>query len=522
MTIARDPPPLVAHGSPGEAPTRPIGLDSSPLHGELLGVERLEERARALAAEFTLARDPRRGPPRLLRHLDEDVKVLRSAYRALAGDVRRGEPGAPAAEWLLDNFHLIEGELREIRRNLPTRYYLQLPKLAARGRAGTPRVYAMAVELLRYSDARLDAHRLDRFMNAYQTVAPLTIGELWAWPSMLKLALIVHLRRLSEELLESRAGRHHADRCFAAFEGVKPGMAPPPLPAQLQVAFVDQLLQRMREYGSGAAELRKQLEQRLEAAGTTVEDAVRAEHQRQAMNHLSMGNSITSLRLCSSARLERLRREREPDRADPAGAIRRRSTPAWSSRAAIAIGTRSRSWPSRAVKRRYAWRCGRWRAHARRPEAPGTDARAAHVGYHLIGGGRRDSRSTWRIDRHCCGGCSASLLDARHQLLPRCPHPAHRAGRRGRRRGGPCQRRATMAVGLGRCGRADPGQRVRRGAHAAHRSPAHPSRRTATAGPARGRARGGAHAGDRAHDHHVGRRCHGPGRAPRGARAGQS
>ena len=279
---------------PGGAQLRPIGLDSSPLHGELLGVERLEERARALAAEFTLARNPRRGADRLLRRLSDDTRVLRHAYRALAGDVRRGEPIGLAAKWLLDNFHLVEGELLEIRRHLPTRYYLELPRLATRGHSGHARVYAMAVELLRCSDARLDAQRLDRFINAYQTVAPLSIGELWAWPSMLKLALIEHLCRLSKELLESRRGRLEADRCFVDFENAGANERLPLLPKVLHVAFVDQLLQRMREYGAGAAELRKQLEERLDAAGATVEDAVRAEHQREAMNHLSMGNSITS------------------------------------------------------------------------------------------------------------------------------------------------------------------------------------------------------------------------------------
>ncbi|HZN58390.1 MAG TPA: carbohydrate-binding protein, partial [Planctomycetota bacterium] len=300
MSIAPNSPSRAAPGPPGGARLRLIGLDSSPLHGELLGVERLEERARALAAGFTLARNPRRGPTRLLRRLSDHARVLRQAYRILAGDVRRGEPIAPAAEWLLDNFHLVEGEIREIRHHLPTRYYRELPKLATRELAGTARVYAMAVELLRYSDARLDARRLNRFVYAYQTVAPLTIGELWAWPSMLKLALIEHLRRLSEELIEGRASRLEADRCFAGFESGRAGGRPPPLPAELHVAFVDQLLQRMREYGTGAAELRKALEERLDAAGTTVEDAVRAEHQRQAMNHLSMGNSITSLRLCTT------------------------------------------------------------------------------------------------------------------------------------------------------------------------------------------------------------------------------
>src|SRR5439155_7737554 len=118
-----------------------------------------------------------------------------------------------------------------------------------------------------------------------------SIGELWAWPSMLKLALLEHVRRLSGELIESRAGRVEADRLFAEFESAQPNRRLPRLPNVLHVAFVDQLLQRMREYGAGAAEGRKQLEERLDASGTTVEDAVRAEHQRPAMNHVSMGNS---------------------------------------------------------------------------------------------------------------------------------------------------------------------------------------------------------------------------------------
>src|SRR4029078_5658218 len=136
--------------------------------------------------------------------------------------------------------------LREVRRNVPTPYYRELPKLAGRGRAGTVRVYAMAAELLRYRDARLDRQRLDRFMNAFQSVAPLSIGELWAWPSMLKLALIDHVRRLCEEMLRARQVRLDADECFACLESARDDARVPQLPAVLHVSFVDQLLQRMR------------------------------------------------------------------------------------------------------------------------------------------------------------------------------------------------------------------------------------------------------------------------------------
>src|SRR5438132_8723821 len=327
--------------------------------------------------------------PRLRRRLAEDARVLRRAYGLLAGDVRRGEPIAPAAAWLLDNFHLVEAEMREIRRHLPTRYYRELPKLTTRELAGTARVYAMAVELLRYSDARLDPKRLERFIYAYQTVAPLSIGELWAWPSMLKLALIEHLRRLSKELIESRAGRLEADRFFAEFENGQLKGRVSVLPPILHVAFVDQLLQRMREHGAEAAGLRKQLEERLDASGTTVEGAVRAEHQRQAMNRVSMGNSITSLRLCATfdwneyvedvSLIERILQR------DPSGVYGHME---FTSRDLYRHAVEALADPSGEAQVRVALRA----IESARQDAEklGTDSRAAHVGYHLIGGGRRE------------------------------------------------------------------------------------------------------------------------------------
>lgn len=366
---------------------RPVGLDSSPLHGELLGVDRLEERARTLAAAHTLARPGRRGTRQLLRSLDEDERALGRAHSAFAQDAHRGEPLAAAAEWLLDNFHVVTSEIREIQRNLPTRYYRELPKLASREHRGTARVYAMAVELLRFSDARLDEHRISRFVLAYQSVTPLTIGELWAWPSMLKLALVAHLRRLSGELVESRAGRLAADHHVEAFERSRD--TPPALPQHFHVAFADRLLQRMHEHGHGAATMRKQLEEHLGASGTTVEEAVRAQHQRQAMNLLSMGNSVTSLRLCStldwSEHIEAISAIEGILKRDPASVYGRMefSTRDRYRRAVEALAERTGEAQARVALRAVesARQVG---------EVAGSDARAAHVGYHLIGPGRRE------------------------------------------------------------------------------------------------------------------------------------
>jgi len=363
------------------------GPDTGPLRGELLSVEHLEERARVLAASYTLARNPRHRPLRFLPRLQENARVLRKAYQALATDVRRGEGVAPAAEWLLDNFHLVETEIVEVRKNLPQRYYLELPKLALRDLAGTARVHAMALEFIRHSDARFDLHRLTRFVSAYQTVAPLTLGELWAWPSMLKLSLIENLRRLTDEIMESRAGEAEADRYFTRFASTASGDPLPPLPENLSNAFVVHLVQHMRELGPRISELRIELERRLNANGRSVDEAVRAEHQRQTMGQASMGNSITGLRLVSTIdwnrTIERVSLMEQVLQRDPAGIYGQMD---FQSRDRYRQAVEELSEPTGEAQVRVALRAieSARQVGEKHPGDP-----SGHIGYHLIGGGRR-------------------------------------------------------------------------------------------------------------------------------------
>ncbi len=367
---------------------RAPGSDRNPLRAELLSVEHLEERGRVLAASYTVARNPRRRTRRLHPRLLENTRVLRRAYRELANDVRRGEPVAPAAEWLLDNFHLVETEAVEVRKNLPHRYYLELPKLASRDVAGTARVHALALEFIRHSDARFDLRRLVQFIGAFQSVAPLTLGELWAWPSMLKLCLIENIRRLVDEIMESREGEADADAYFTRFETLRPSEQLPALPDELSHAFVVQLVQRMRELGPRVGELRAELDRRLQAVGLSFDEALRAEHQRQTMGQASMGNSITALRLVSTTdwnrTIEQVSLMEQILRRDPAGVYGRMDFP---SRDRYRQSVEELSEPTGEAQVRVALRAVE---SARQAGERGEGEPATHVGYHLIGGGRRD------------------------------------------------------------------------------------------------------------------------------------
>jgi cyclic beta-1,2-glucan synthetase len=359
-----------------------------PLRDELLSIERLEERALALAASFTIHPNQRQRALNILPRFEDNVRVLRSAYRTLAEDVRTSQFVTSGAEWLLDNFYLVAAEITDIRRNLPLTYFRELPALASREHSGHARIYAIALELLRHSDSRLERSQLTRFLNSYQRVAPLTIGELWAWPSMLKLALIENLRRLANEMLAARAERRAADQYVSKLDE-RPDQGLPPLPELLDTAFVVQLLHRVREYGLRLSPMRTAVDEHLTARQTTAEDAIRGEHQRQAVAQVSVANVMTSLRFCAAVDwqdyVESVSLVERVLQRDPAGAYGRMD---FLSRDRQRQAIEELAEPTGDAQVRVALRAVE---SARQAAAIGSTAdRAAHVGYHLIDRGRRD------------------------------------------------------------------------------------------------------------------------------------
>lgn len=362
------------------------GPSEQPLRDALLSTERLEDRALALAASLTIDPQPRRRARDTFPRFDENVRLLRAAYRTLADDVRTGQFVVSAADWLLDNFHLISAEISDINRNLPRTYSRTLPTLAGREHAGHARVYSIAVELIRHSDSRLDRSQLIQFLNSYQQVAPLTIGELWAWPSMLKLALVENLRRLAEELLVARAARHAADQYVSRADDATAVEA---LPAWREPAFVVQLLHRVREYGLGLSAVRLAVDEDLASRHTTAEETIRGEHQRQGVAQVSMANAVTSLRLCATLDwpeyVESVSLVERILQRDPAAAYGRMD---FLSRDAQRRAVEELATPSGEGQLRVALKAIET---ARQAAAKTSTAdRTAHVGYHLVDRGRRD------------------------------------------------------------------------------------------------------------------------------------
>ena len=373
------------------APGAPsLWTDDQPIRAELFGIERLEDHARHLAAAQAVGARTMRGL-RLARRLEQNGAVLLSAYGNLVAAVDAGLPLTPAAEWLVDNFHLLEKQVREISTDLPPDYYRQLPKLLSGPLAGYPRIFGIAWAFVAHTDSNFDSATLLRFVHAYQEVQPLTIGELWAVSITLRIVLIENLRRLAGQIIASRAARRQADDLADKLLGT-PGPASTPLPpgsltpdpiAHLSDAFAVQLVHRLRDQDPSVTPTLEWLHRRLAAQGMTADSAVQDVHRSQVAANVTVRNIITSLRLIADVEWSELfERASLVDAALATGSTFIEMD--FATRNLYRGGIEDLARGSRQTELDIA------RAALARAVAAPAGSLASDTGYHLLAGGRRD------------------------------------------------------------------------------------------------------------------------------------
>jgi len=290
---------------------RSLGREE-PIRADIYGPDRLEAEAERLASRHKKV--SRRSRRQLLRRrLEESDRELRAIHESIVTGARRGEPISPAAEWLLDNFHLVLDQIREVREDFPRKYEKELPQLAEGEWRGYPRVYAIAIDVIAHTDSNPDMETLRRFLTAYQRVTPLSIGELWAVAIALRMALIENLRRLAGRMEVARRDRAKADalcdRVLSAIDAAAPGEREKTAEAILRTperraivvnpTFAVRVMQRLRDIDPALAAAQRWIEEGLAEQGLTTDAAVHAEHNRQTTAQATIANIIASMRLFS-------------------------------------------------------------------------------------------------------------------------------------------------------------------------------------------------------------------------------
>ncbi|WP_386362112.1 GH36-type glycosyl hydrolase domain-containing protein [Xanthomonas campestris] len=287
---------------PAAPPTQSARNAGNP-SAALLGDEQMEGLARALATSHVLYTGQAR--ELLLSGLKRNQRALGSAAAQLSQMVAEGVRMHPAGEWLLDNYYLVEEHMRLARLHLPPGYSRQLPRLQTTTATGLPRVYELGLQVVAHGDGRVDAITLSRFIAAYQQVAPLKLGELWAVPIVLRLALIDNVRRIADDIMHDGRDTHLAAQWAALLNAtaaaqpkdvvaVVADMARSQPPAT--GAFVAELTRGIQGRGPVLSMASAWVEQWLASEGHSVEGLVHAESQRQAAEQVAISNSIGSLR----------------------------------------------------------------------------------------------------------------------------------------------------------------------------------------------------------------------------------
>lgn len=290
-------------GAGGRNGNQALTPDEQPLRTKLCTFDQLEVGAKTLAAQFRTGTE--RVRDQLLPRLRDNARVINDAYDLVTAAVADKRRVSPAAEWILDNYYLIEQQIRTAKAHLPRSYSLSLPHLVTGSFKGYPRTYGMAIELISRVDGRVEALSLNGFVAAFQTVEPLKLGELWAIPIMLRLSLIENLRRVAGRVAAARRDRD------AALEWAQRMLdAVDQNPTDLILVLADMARADPKLSGPFIADLTRQLqghsphlsfaiswlEHRLSEQGMTIEQLVRDDGQAQAADQISIGNSIGSLR----------------------------------------------------------------------------------------------------------------------------------------------------------------------------------------------------------------------------------
>jgi len=281
--------------------------EKAPFRAELYTEEQLAQYAKTLAKNHAVVKE--RLAEHLLKRLAQNEDILMDVHGMLTQSVKQNHRVVPAGEWLLDNFYLIEEQIYIGKKHLPRKYSKGLPQLTNGDYADYPRVYHIAVEIISHTDGRVNLKSLVRFIKSYQTVTSLKIGELWAIPIMLRLALIENLRRISIQIamdIESKnQANYWAEELMETLEKDSKNLvlviadmarANP----TMNSSFVAEFTRKLQEKGTRMALPLNWLEQQLGDTSYTIAEMVHLENQKQAADQLSISNSISSLRFLNT------------------------------------------------------------------------------------------------------------------------------------------------------------------------------------------------------------------------------
>ncbi len=276
------------------------------INGVLLSTNQLEEHLRKIAIEQTLSNksDKQTYPiPRLKANFD----FITIVYKMLQEHIKLNIPIHPAGEWLLDNYYIIEENVKMVVRELPLKKYINFLGIANSDYNGFARIYVLASEILAYTDSKIDRKNLENFLKSYEEKKTLSMDEIWNISVFFKIELIENIRQVCEKIYSSQIQKYKVENIIERlvenkskdeiqFNSLNKYKIDLKRIQNMKYPFIEYMSFRLRQYGKKAYPFLNILEELVLKTGTEIGDVIDKEHLDIAEKKVAFGNCITSLK----------------------------------------------------------------------------------------------------------------------------------------------------------------------------------------------------------------------------------
>ncbi len=238
--------------------------------------------------------------------LIENFKTIEEVYNLLNEHLKLGINIHPAGEWLLDNFYIIEKTVKQIQKELPLKKYTNFVGISNGEYKGFARIYVLASEIVAYSDNKIEKENLSDYLESYQNKKTLSMDEIWNIGIFLQIAIIENITECCSKIYSSQIQKYRAESIVERLIDNKDKnqlkyknnirKLEKDIFHDMKYSFIEYMSYILKRYGKKANAYLNVLEEVVEKLGTTVSDVIKKEHFEIAVNKVTMGNSITSIK----------------------------------------------------------------------------------------------------------------------------------------------------------------------------------------------------------------------------------
>lgn len=233
------------------------------------------------------------------KDLNESFFYINSIYKKLNESYRNGSSTVPSSEWLLDNFYIIEEHAKQLKRDLKSKAYNNLPVIESGNYKGYSRIFSIATEIVKNKDGKIDEDIIEKFIRSYEEEQALYMREIWNLLFCLRIALINRISEVSEKIYETHLEWENAKKWVDEYDETQE-IKLPISEINVNSSFFEHLAYILRRTGKKGLITLNRIDSYIDKYGLNIDKISHSEHQKQAALKISIGNCIISLKYISN------------------------------------------------------------------------------------------------------------------------------------------------------------------------------------------------------------------------------